>query len=198
MLNLVPWICCNFYSSHFKFVRFRDQHDKSSGDSSPVSIGFITYDTHLHFYSLVRPKIDNDASPTTCLSKPQMNVVADTTEVFVPSVEGFLVPADAALVTNLLSTIPAHFSEGPQTVSASPDPILGPAIQAGLEALKAANRCGKLFVLHSCLPTADAPGKLKHREDRHAVGTDKEKVIAKIFHYGSCLLTLVSACGRVC
>ncbi|VDL92147.1 unnamed protein product, partial [Schistocephalus solidus] len=126
----------------------------------PLSIGFITYDNQLHFYSLSRS------------TAPQMNVVADISEVFVPAVQGFLVPPDPALLTNLLSTIPSQFA----SAATSPDSILGPAIQAGLEALKAAGRCGKLFVLHSSLPTAEAPGRLKHREDRHVIGTDREKV----------------------
>ena len=55
--------------------------------------------------------------------------------------------------------------------------VLGPVIQAGLEALKAAECAGKLFVFHSSLPTANAPGKLKSRDDRKVLGTDKEKVI---------------------
>lgn len=138
---------------------------------TPISVGFITYDSQLHFYNLVR--VANEVS-----SKAHMSVVADTADVFVPSLEGFLVAPDAATLTHLLSTIPSQFTM-PESSAASnplPEPILGPAIQAGLEALKAGNRCGKLFVMHSSLPTADAPGKLKFREDRHLIGTDKEKV----------------------
>lgn len=54
--------------------------------------------------------------------------------------------------------------------------MLGPVIQAGLDALKSADRAGKLFVFHTSLPTLEAPGKLKNREDRKLLGTDKEKV----------------------
>lgn len=32
-------------------------------------------------------------------------------------------------------------------------------------------------MFHSSLPIADAPGKLKNREDRKLLGTDKEKSI---------------------
>lgn len=41
---------------------------------------------------------------------------------------------------------------------------------------QAADCAGKLFVFHTSLPIAEAPGKLKNREDKKLVGTDKEKV----------------------
>ena len=37
--------------------------------------------------------------------------------------------------------------------------------------------CGKLLVLHSSLPIGEAPGKLKNRDDRKLLGTEKEKTI---------------------
>ena len=58
--------------------------------------------------------------------------------------------------------------------------VLGPVIKAGLEALKAADCTGKLFIFHSSLPVAEAPGKLKMRDDRKLLGTEKEKVC----HFG--------------
>lgn len=42
--------------------------------------------------------------------------------------------------------------------------------------LQAADCAGKLFVFHTSLPIAEAPGKLKNREDKKLIGTDKEKV----------------------
>lgn len=36
---------------------------------------------------------------------------------------------------------------------------------------------GKLLVFHSSLPIAEAPGKLKNRDDRKFLGTDKEKTV---------------------
>ena len=54
--------------------------------------------------------------------------------------------------------------------------VLGPVIEAGLDALKSADISGKLIVFHSSLPIAEAPGKLKNRDDRKLLGTDKEKV----------------------
>ena len=47
----------------------------------------------------------------------------------------------------------------------------------GLEALKADSRPGKVFVFHSTLPLHEAPGKLKNRDDRKLLGTEKEKTI---------------------
>lgn len=41
---------------------------------------------------------------------------------------------------------------------------------------QAADCAGKLFVFHTSLPIAEAPGKLKNREDKKLTGTDKEKV----------------------
>ena len=42
--------------------------------------------------------------------------------------------------------------------------------------VQAAGISGKLFVFHSSLPIAEAPGKLKNREDRKLLGSEKEKV----------------------
>lgn len=42
--------------------------------------------------------------------------------------------------------------------------------------LQAADCAGKLFIFHTSLPISEAPGKLKNREDKKQVGTDKEKV----------------------
>jgi protein transport protein SEC24 len=49
-------------------------------------------------------------------------------------------------------------------------------IEAGLDALSSANIAGKLMIFHTSLPTAEAPGRLKNRDDRKLLGTDKEKV----------------------
>lgn len=55
--------------------------------------------------------------------------------------------------------------------------ILGPVVEAGIEALKSANLCGKLFIFHTNLPNSLAPGQLKNRDDKKLLGTDKEKMI---------------------
>ena len=72
---------------------------------------------------------------------------------------------------SLLEQIPKMYAETRDT-----EIVLGPVIQAGLDALRSSERCGKLFIFHSSLPVAEAPGKLKNRDDRKLLGTDKEKV----------------------
>ena len=72
---------------------------------------------------------------------------------------------------SLLSQIPQMFADSRET-----EVILGPVIQAGVDALKSAECCGKLFVFHTTMPLAEAPGKLKNRDDRKLLGTEKEKV----------------------
>lgn len=138
----------------------------ADGSQSEPRIGFVTYDRDIHFYNL-KP----------CLSQPQMQVVSDMEDVFVPLVDGFLVsPAEAdTLVDSLMELVPMQFDETRRT-----ETVLGPAIQAGMEALKAANCSGKLFVFHTSLPIAEAPGKLKNRDDRKLLGTEKEKVRVRL------------------
>jgi Sec23/Sec24 trunk domain. len=44
--------------------------------------------------------------------------------------------------------------------------------------LTQASECaGKLLVFHSSLPIAEAPGKLKNRDDRKLLGTEKERTV---------------------
>ena len=71
----------------------------------------------------------------------------------------------------VLTQIASAFADSRQT-----EVVLGPVIQAGLDALKSAGRSGKLFIFHSSLPLSEAPGKLKGRDDRNLLGTEKEKV----------------------
>lgn len=71
----------------------------------------------------------------------------------------------------MLSQIPEMFKDSRET-----EVVLGPVIQAGLDALVSADRSGKLYIFHSSLPIGEAPGKLKNRDDRKLLGTDKEKV----------------------
>ena len=91
-----------------------------------------------------------------------------------PLLNGFLCdPCESEnLIDQLMEKIPSMFAQSQET-----ETVLGPAIRAGLEALKAAECAGKLLVFHSSLPTAEAPGKLKMREERKLLGTDKEKTV---------------------
>ena len=80
------------------------------------------------------------------------------------------------LCDRLVTQIPDMFSQTRET-----EVVLGPVMQAGLDALKAAGRAGKLYIFHSSLPVAEAPGKMKNRDERQLLGTEKEKV------HGPCL-----------
>ncbi|XP_030629651.1 protein transport protein Sec24C isoform X1 [Chanos chanos] len=128
---------------------------------SNVRVGFVTYNKVLHFYNV-----------KGSLGQPQMMVVSDVADMFVPLLDGFLVNVSESrvVIESLLDQIPEMFADTRET-----ETVFGPVIQAGLEALKAADCAGKLFVFHSSLPIAEAPGKLKNREDKKLVGTDKEK-----------------------
>ncbi|EGT55933.1 hypothetical protein CAEBREN_30179 [Caenorhabditis brenneri] len=97
---------------------------------------------------------------------------ADFQEPFVPMVDGLLLPYSEALpgLRAALAEIPKIFSQSRTT-----ETILQPVVQAGLDALKCADRAGKLIVFSTVLPTYDAPGKLKAKNQRSLLGTDKEK-----------------------
>lgn len=131
---------------------------------SYMKVGFITYNNTVHFYNC-----------KSTLAQPQMMIVGDVQEMFMPLLDGFLVDPEesAAVIDALMEQIPAMFADSRET-----ETILLPALQAGLEALKASETVGKLLVFHSSLPiAAGAPGQLKNREDRKLLGTEKEKTI---------------------
>ncbi|XP_077998955.1 protein transport protein Sec24C-like [Glandiceps talaboti] len=155
--GMVPLLCKQLHS-------LLDRLPKESGqDESSVRVGFVTYNNTLHFYNI------NGA-----LAQPQMLVVSDVNDVFMPLLDGFLVKLSEArpVIDSLLEQIPQMFSETRET-----ETMLGPVVQAGLEALKAADCTGKIFIFHSSLPIAEAPGKLKNRDDRKLLGSDKEKTV---------------------
>ncbi|XP_036967932.1 protein transport protein Sec24D isoform X1 [Acanthopagrus latus] len=132
-------------------------------ESSAIKVGFVTYNKVLHFYNV-----------KSALAQPQMMVVSDTAEMFVPLLDGFLVnyQESKAVIYNLLDQIPDMFADTNES-----ETVFAPVIQAGVEAFKAAECSGKLFIFHSSMPTAEAPGKLKNRDDKKLVNTDKEKTL---------------------
>ncbi|XP_048843532.1 protein transport protein Sec24C isoform X2 [Brienomyrus brachyistius] len=143
------------------------------GTDSPIRVGFVTYNKVLHFYNV-----------KSSLAQPQMLVVSDVADMFVPLLDGFLVTVGESrtVIHSLLQQIPEMFADTRET-----ETVFGPVIQAGLEALKAADCAGRLFIFHSTLPIAEAPGKLKNREDKKLVGTDKEKSLfqPQVSFYGN-------------
>merc|ERR1719210_388141 len=138
--------------------------DTAGGETkSKMKVGFMTYDNKINFYNC-----------NAALAQPQQMTVGDVEDMFVPLAEGLMVDYDKseAVIDSLLASIPAMFSETRET-----ETILGPVIQAGKEAFKAAGMAGKLVVFHHNLPVAAAPGKLKNRDDRKVLGTEKEKTV---------------------
>ncbi|XP_068114146.1 protein transport protein Sec24C isoform X3 [Hyperolius riggenbachi] len=132
-------------------------------EESVIRVGFVTYNKVLHFYNV-----------KSSLAQPQMMVVSDVADMFVPLLDGFLVNVNESrtVITSLLDQIPELFADTRET-----ETVFAPVIQAGLEALKAADCAGKLFVFHTSLPIAEAPGKLKNRDDKKLINTDKEKTM---------------------
>ncbi|XP_004473853.1 protein transport protein Sec24C isoform X1 [Dasypus novemcinctus] len=136
---------------------------EGGAEESSIRVGFVTYNKVLHFYNV-----------KSSLAQPQMMVVSDVGDMFVPLLDGFLVNVNESrtVITSLLDQIPEMFADTRET-----ETVFAPVIQAGMEALKAAECAGKLFLFHTSLPIAEAPGKLKNRDDRKLINTDKEKTL---------------------
>ncbi|XP_041075978.1 protein transport protein Sec24D-like isoform X2 [Polyodon spathula] len=136
---------------------------EEQAEKSVIKVGFVTYNKILHFYNV-----------KSNLAQPQMLVVSDVSEMFVPLLDGFLVDfqESQSVINNLLDQIPEMFADTNES-----ETVFAPVIQAGMEALKAAECSGKLFIFQSSIPTAEAPGKLKNRDDRKLVNTEKEKFV---------------------
>ncbi|NXN97562.1 SC24C protein, partial [Rhinopomastus cyanomelas] len=132
-------------------------------EESAIRVGFVTYNKVLHFYNV-----------KSSLAQPQMMVVSDVADMFVPLLDGFLVNVNESrtVIASLLDQIPEMFADTRET-----ETVFAPVIQAGLEALKVTECAGKLFIFHTSLPVAEAPGKLKNRDDRKLINTDKEKTL---------------------
>lgn len=131
------------------------------GDKQNLNVGIITYDTSVQFYNL-----------NAKLQQPQMIVMPDTNEPFLPvAPEAILVDykESQTLIDSLLDKIPSIF----QNTKVS-DSAFGSAIQSGLLALQ--NKNGKIIAFQSCLPSF-GPGKLVRRDDLKILNTDKEKTL---------------------
>merc|ERR1711963_810486 len=138
--------------------------DTAAGETkSKMKVGFMTYDNKINFYNC-----------NAALAQPQQMTVGDVEDMFVDLTarQSADLNQSEAVIDSLLEQIPAMFAETRET-----ETILGPVIQAGKEAFKAANMTGKMIVFHHNLPVAPAPGQLKNRDDRKTLGTDKEKTV---------------------
>ncbi|TWW55410.1 Protein transport protein [Takifugu flavidus] len=121
--------------------------DKLPGDGR-TKIGFLTFDSTIHFYNLQEG-----------LSQPQMLVVSDIDDVFIPCHDSLMVNLKQSkeLVKDLLTSLPAMFSQSTETCSA-----LGPALQAAYKLMSSTG--GRITVFQTQLPTLGA-GALQSRED---------------------------------
>ncbi|OQS03712.1 transporter Sec24 [Thraustotheca clavata] len=133
-----------------------EQLDNLPGDTR-TQFGLITYDSTIHFYNL-----------KAGLKAPQMMVVPDINELFIPIPDELLVNLSKSrdVIESLLEMLPRlHLG------TKNPDTALGPAIRAAFRLMSAAG--GKMMIFQSSLPTS-GQGVLKHREDPRAIGTEKE------------------------
>ncbi|XP_035600404.1 protein transport protein Sec24B-like isoform X5 [Oncorhynchus keta] len=121
--------------------------DKMPGDTR-TRVGFITFNSTIHFYNLHES-----------LSQPQMLVVSDIDDIFIPTHDSLLVnlKESRALVRVLLTSLPGMFSQTRETHSA-----LGPALQAAYKLMSSTG--GRVSVFQTQLPTLGA-GLLQSRED---------------------------------
>ncbi|XP_078576784.1 protein transport protein Sec24A-like isoform X4 [Branchiostoma floridae x Branchiostoma japonicum] len=124
-----------------------DELERLPGDAR-TSIGLLTFDKVLHFYNLAEG-----------LSQPQMLIVSDTEDVFLPSPDNLLVNLQESkeLIQDLLHQLPDMFADNTETHSA-----LGPALQVAHKLMTPTG--GRVCVFQSCLPSL-GPGALKPRED---------------------------------
>lgn len=121
-----------------------------------LQIGIMTYDTTLHFYSL-----------TT--SSPQMLVVADLEDIFLPLAEGILVSAaeNSSALLGLLDQLPEIFRD--TTVN---ETCLGSAVRGAHLAMKHIG--GKLIVCGACIPSVGTCPLKSSRENPRLLGTERE------------------------
>ncbi|XP_063280720.1 protein transport protein Sec24B-like isoform X2 [Prinia subflava] len=121
--------------------------DKLPGDSR-TRIGFITFDSTVQFYNLQEG-----------LSQPQMLIVSDIDDIFLPTPDSLLVNLHESkeLIKDLLNALPNMFTNTRETHSA-----LGPALQAAFKLMSPTG--GRISVFQTQLPSLGA-GLLHSRED---------------------------------
>ncbi|KAL1211925.1 Protein transport protein SEC24 A [Cardamine amara subsp. amara] len=135
---------------------------KSCLDNLPgyprTQIGFITFDSTLHFYNM-----------KSSLSQPQMMVVSDLDDIFIPLPDDLLVNLSESrnVVEAFLDSLPLMFQDNVNVESA-----FGPALKAAFMVMNQLG--GKLLIFQNSLPSLGA-GRLKLRgDDPRVYGTDKE------------------------
>ncbi|KAJ4979437.1 hypothetical protein NE237_010217 [Protea cynaroides] len=126
-----------------------------------TQIGFLTFDSTLHFYNM-----------KSSLTQPQMMVVSDLEDIFVPLPDDLLVNLSESrnVVDAFLDSLPSMFLDNVNVESA-----FGPALKAAFMVMNQLG--GKLLIFQSTLPSLGI-GRLRLRGDDHRVyGTDKENAL---------------------
>jgi protein transport protein SEC24 len=128
-----------------------------------TKIGFITYDNSVHYYNLAPD-----------LKAPQMMVVSDLKELFVPLPDHLLVSVKEArhVVEALLDSLPEMFGKNPVATQS----CLGPALKAAFTVMKQIG--GKMCVFQSIMPNL-GDGALRPRENLAMMGTPNEITLLK-------------------
>ena len=130
---------------------------RSSLDSLPgnprTQIGFITFDSSIHFYNL-----------KSSLASPQMLVVSDVSDVIMPLPDDLLVNLQDSrkVIDELLNSIPTMFAK-----NSSIHNCMGPALMAAKRIIQ--NVGGKICLFQTTLPNL-GEGALKQRENVRLVG----------------------------
>ncbi|KXZ41961.1 hypothetical protein GPECTOR_234g547 [Gonium pectorale] len=130
--------------------------DSLPGDERTL-VGFLTFDSSLHFYNL-----------KASLSQPQMLVVTELDEPFVPLPDELLVNLrdSRSVVEALLDALPNNFANNSVVDSA-----MGPALQAAF--MVASHIGGKLLLFQSSVPSLGV-GKAKQRDNPSLYGSERE------------------------
>ncbi|CAB1113207.1 unnamed protein product [Ectocarpus sp. CCAP 1310/34] len=125
-------------------------------------VGFCTFDSSVHFYNL-----------KSNLSQPQMLLVPDLDELFLPVPDDLLVnlSESRSVVDTLLDNLAQMHSQTRDVQC-----CLGPALTAAGKVMGHVG--GKMAVMCASLPST-GEAALKHRENPRALGTDREHLLLK-------------------
>ncbi|XP_065059218.1 protein transport protein Sec24A-like [Rhopilema esculentum] len=143
------------YLSHACRI-LKENLDNIPGDARTM-IGFITFNSSIHFYSLKAAQ-----------TQPQMFIMSDVDDVFIPSPEGLLVnlKENKEMVFQFLESLPQSFADTGDVQSAT-----GAAMQVAHKLISATG--GRITVFQTCLPSI-GPGKLGRRELANMSGNGKD------------------------
>ena len=134
--------------------------DQIANSDDRTKIGFIAFDSALHFFNLGPENID-----------PTILVVSDIAEPYLPVPEDLLVSLteSKATIYSFLKKLPSIFQSNYQTGSA-----LGGALRAAEKLIGPIG--GKIIALQYEIPNLE-PGLIKPREDPKSYGTPKESML---------------------